>query len=410
MQDALLEALDLPPELLVEGIENEDKRIIIACTTLPRSLCCPHCDSENTAGYDTRRNEKLHTVLNGKKVCLDIIKRRYECKDCSKIFTEVIPGMKGQRTTDFFDQLAQEKSRNQDFSSVARELAVDPSTIALKQDKLSLDRFEVPGVDELRIGLDGKYLNSEDEVFIIGEVKQKKFIGVTKTNNIQELERVLRENIIEKGKSVTVVTIDMDRRLKGVVQRVFGDPVIVADRFHVIKYVNKTIDLCRIAVEKTNDKKFEIKRMLLMKEETYTKIQNKAKWQRRIKRFEQILEDYPDIKVLWDLKNRVHAMYDAKTKKAAATHFDGIIEYLNANVKIHPELSDLTKTLLNWKTAILNFFEYHITNAYIEGINNRIETLKRKKHGFRNKERFLKSVIFAVLPITLFISATIFTH
>ncbi|PIZ71758.1 hypothetical protein COY07_04340 [Candidatus Peregrinibacteria bacterium CG_4_10_14_0_2_um_filter_43_11] len=59
---------------------------------------------------------------------------------------------------------------------------------------------------------------------------------------------------------------------------------------------------------------------------------------------------------------------------------------------------------------MLNYFKYHIINAYIESLNNRIETLERKRFGFRSKERFIKTLLFAFLPITLFLGSLIFTH
>ncbi|MBI5152695.1 transposase, partial [Candidatus Peregrinibacteria bacterium] len=59
---------------------------------------------------------------------------------------------------------------------------------------------------------------------------------------------------------------------------------------------------------------------------------------------------------------------------------------------------------------ILAYFEYRLTNAFIEGLNNRIETLKRKRFGFRNKLRFIKTLVFALFPITFFIPNLIFTH
>ena len=60
----------------------------------------------------------------------------------------------------------------------------------------------------------------------------------------------------------------------------FPDADIVADKFHVIKHVNSVIDLCRVAVEKSVNERFQIKRLMLMKMETFNKIKNKPKWKR----------------------------------------------------------------------------------------------------------------------------------
>jgi len=38
--------------------------------------------------------------------------------------------------------------------------------------------------------------------------------------------------------------------------------------------------------------------------------------------------------------------------------------------------------------GILNYFDYRITNGKMEGINNKIKTLKRQAYGFRDKAYF----------------------
>jgi transposase len=314
------------------------------------------------------------------------------------------------RTTEHFDQLVQEKSRNQDFSSVARELGISSVTVARKQDLLALEKFSVPDYEEVNLGLDGKYLNGDHEIFVIGDVQKKKFFGVTKDNSAANLKKTLKENLIERGKKVVTVSIDMSKTLKSIKDSLFPDALLVVDKFHVFKYVNGVVDLCRIAVEKTNNERFNMKRLLLMKVETLEKIRNKPKWKKKVERFERILATHCDIRILWDLKNRLHVFYQSKDRKEAEEHFGGLVGYLDSYKKEHPEFADLKKTLLNWQPYILNHFDTGITNAYIEGLNNRIETLKRKRYGFRDANRFIRSIVFALLPICFFIQSPIFTH
>jgi transposase len=409
MKKALLSALCLPDVLYVTNVEDSGERIIVYCKTKKRQVPCPHCKGKS-GGYDTRMHKKLHTSLHGKKVFLHAALRRFQCRQCRKVFTEIVEGMEGIKTTAHFDQLVQEKSRNQDFASVARELNINPKTVAKKQDLLALEKFAVPDDDEVHLGLDGKYLNGDHEIFVMGDVKKKKFFGVTKNNSTANLKNVLQENLIDRGKKVVTVSIDMSKTLKSIKDSLFPDALLVVDKFHVVKYVNACIDLCRIAVEKGNNERFHIKRLLLMKVETLEKIRNKSKWTKKVLLFEKILREHPEIKVLWELKNRLHAFYESANRLEAEEHFAGVIAFLEAYKKEHPEFVDLKKTLLNWKPYILNHFDTGITNAFIEGLNNRIETLKRKRYGFRDKERFIRSIVFALLPICFFIQNPLFVH
>jgi len=53
-----------------------------------------------------------------------------------------------------------------------------------------------------------------------------------------------------------------------------------------------------------------------------------------------------------------------------------------------PEFKELLHTLGNWREEILNYFDYPITNGFVEGKNNRIKTIKRMAYGYRNMDNF----------------------
>ena len=46
-----------------------------------------------------------------------------------------------------------------------------------------------------------------------------------------------------------------------------------------------------------------------------------------------------------------------------------------------PEFKELLKTFANWRQEILNYFDYRITNGFVEGKNNRIKTIKRTAYA-----------------------------
>lgn len=409
MSTHLTDALCLPKELFVTNTETDAKEIRIFCSIYKRSIRCIHCKG-CTRKFGVTINRKRHTYVGHKPVYLHITKRRLQCKKCKRVFTEKIDGFTGQRTTDYFVQLIQEKSRNQDFTSVAKELHISPTMVMRRQDELELCQFVVPEYEEVHLGLDGKYLNGEHEIFVIGDVKQRDFFGITKDNNLNHLKKLLQKKLLDRGKKVRTVSIDMCKRFKGLADILFPEAKIVVDKFHVITYINRTIDLCRVAVEKSNNERFGIKRLLLMKVSTFQKIEHKPKWAQKALYFKGLLNKHPEIKVLWTLKNHVHSFYASKNRKTATRRFQKILCYLDQYRAMHPEFCDLKKTLQTWQEHILNHFDDGITNAFIEGVNNRIETLKRKKCGYRNVERFLRSVVFALLPISFFLSWPLFIN
>lgn len=58
-----------------------------------------------------------------------------------------------------------------------------------------------------------------------------------------------------------------------------------------------------------------------------------------------------------------------------------------------PEFKKLLYTLTNWREEILNYFDYPITNGFVEGKNNRIKTIKRSAYGYRNMGNFRMRIL-----------------
>ncbi len=60
-----------------------------------------------------------------------------------------------------------------------------------------------------------------------------------------------------------------------------------------------------------------------------------------------------------------------------------------------PEFNELLHTLINWREEILNYFDYRITNGFVEEKNNRIKTTKRMAYGYRNMDNFRMRILAA---------------
>ena len=52
------------------------------------------------------------------------------------------------------------------------------------------------------------------------------------------------------------------------------------------------------------------------------------------------------------------------------------------------QLQRVAATLASYRSLILNYFDHPISSGKIEGINNKIKTMKRQAYGFRDMEYF----------------------
>jgi len=50
----------------------------------------------------------------------------------------------------------------------------------------------------------------------------------------------------------------------------------------------------------------------------------------------------------------------------------------------------------------MNFFNHRVTNASVEGLNSRIESLLKAACGFRNKDRLRTAILFHFCGLDLY--------
>ena len=95
---------------------------------------------------------------------------------------------------------------------------------------------------------------------------------------------------------------------------------------------------------------------------------------------------YPELREAWLLKESFRRWYQT-TERSQAEEILGLLEGRIGHSSL-PEFKELLHTLTNWREEILNYFDYRITNGFVEGKNNRIKTIKRMAYGYRNMANF----------------------
>ena len=74
--------------------------------------------------------------------------------------------------------------------------------------------------------------------------------------------------------------------------------------------------------------------------------------------------------------------------------FEGIVEkYLESKEKISEKMRVALKTLKKYMEYIKNMFETNITNGVIEGLNNKIKSIKRTAFGYSKFRNFKKRIL-----------------
>jgi len=116
-----------------------------------------------------------------------------------------------------------------------------------------------------------------------------------------------------------------------------------------------------------------------------------ADWEKG--KLNQLFHCYPELRRAWTFKESFRAWY-GETNRSRAEEGLGLLEERIASDSL-PEFKRLLHTFANWREEILNYFDYPITNGFVEGKNNRIKTIKRMAYGYRNLENFRLRILAA---------------
>lgn len=156
---------------------------------------------------------------------------------------------------------------------------------------------------------------------------------------------------------------------------------VVVDKFHLIRHVNEALDRVRSRLQ--GGSRRDKKRDLFWSRYTLLKgVERLTAWERA--KLSQLFSVYPELSKAWGLKEGFRRWYRGRDRDQA----QATLESLQSTMTSLPEFKELQRTLLNWRAEILNYFDYPITNGFVEGKNNRIKTIKRIAYGYRNMANF----------------------
>jgi transposase len=103
-------------------------------------------------------------------------------------------------------------------------------------------------------------------------------------------------------------------------------------------------------------------------------------------RLAQALTGDPVLATAWRLKEGLNAVYRKRTREAAAAALASWqVEASNSTLR---PFQRSAATLRRWQEEVLNYWDYPITNAMVEGKHNRVKVLKRRAYGYRNDRTF----------------------
>ena len=105
-----------------------------------------------------------------------------------------------------------------------------------------------------------------------------------------------------------------------------------------------------------------------------------------IDRLNAALELNRDLSAAYYLKEDARLIWNSDSKYRASLQLDAWLS--SARASLIPELVKVADTVDSHRDGILAFFDKPISTGPVEGINNKIKTLKRMAYGFRDDRYF----------------------
>jgi transposase len=158
---------------------------------------------------------------------------------------------------------------------------------------------------------------------------------------------------------------------------------LVFDHYHVSAMMNKGIEEVRRQQQAQLDEEGETfvkgTRFLLLKNYENLDEENKN-------RLQSLLEVNAPLFTIHTMKEQLRTFWEKDSIEEAITFLDAwCTDAENSEIK---PLKRIAKTLMHQSHGLLNYYFHRISCGLVEGINNKIKTLKRQAYGFRDMTYF----------------------
>lgn len=231
-------------------------------------------------------------------------------------------------------------------------------------------------------------------VLVLSAPEEGYVLEVLPDRERKTLENWLEGLAPETKKAIKVVNLDMWEPYTLAVKAKLPHARIVVDRFHVMKNLNHCLTMARREIQRNASD--EVKEQLNGSRWVLVKNQKDLNEKQRTK-LESLYQVSPELKACHQLKEQFRTIFETVTdREKARTALRRWIKQVERQSVT--ALQAFLVTLKNWFELILNYFIERWTNAFAEGINNKIKLIKRRAFGFTNFDHFRLHILVECAP------------
>lgn len=392
--------------LVIVSLVNHFESVYLYALPRRKTGTCPACSkrSSHVHGYRPPQTVK-HILVGGKQLYLVLHKRRFFCHGCNTAFVEALSVLsKWSRHTNLLADEILARLKETSFAGVTRttnlSYRVQAQTLMTRVNPSTPKWEEI--IKPFVMGLDEQSFSGSNMIATITDLTHHKLLAVLPDDHKFTLTKFYES--IPEGKVSLIKAICTDMRVtydtaRAGLPNIASIPLVI-DKYHLIADANKRVSAERRVVEEVILKnKRRLPRKLLLKGKEHLSEEEQYK-------LKLLLTKYPDLQVYYFIKEGLRELYTKPDKESATKVLDNLISTMYRQRE--KGCSDWVKTLERHHDSILNYFDFHITNAYTEGIHTKMKLIKRQGFGYKNKEIYLRKLVLGFLPLAALISPHLF--
>ena len=370
-------------------------------------LPCPECGAA-CGRYDTRTRTWRHLDTMQYRTLLTAEVPRVDCRDDGVKQVKVPWAEEGSRFTAMFEALVIDWLHEASLTAVARMLRMtwdEADGVMRRAVARGLARRESEPLR--KIGIDETSFQRRHEyVTVVYDTERQRVVEVLDGRDQEALEGFYWDTPIEHLETIESVSMDMWRPYIAATLLHVPDAEdkIAFDRFHIAKHLGEAVNKVRV----DEHKDLVARGIDTLKGTRYLWLQNPENMKPRNRlRFNDVRDGAFKVARAWAMKETARQLWSYKTRGWARKAWTRLIGWM-ARSRLAPMLKE-SRTLRSHLWGILNAVVLNVTNAHLEAVNAKIQKLKKRACGYRNRARFRDAIMFHCGKLDLY-PATAQTH
>lgn len=364
------------------------------------TLACPTC-GESAPGYDSRKRRWRHLDTCEFRTVIVADVPRVNCEEHGVHQIRVPWAEPGSGFTARFEALAIDWMKEANLSAVCRLLKLGWDAAAGIQERAVRRGLARRGdLMPARLGIDETSFQKRHEyVTIVSEQESGHVLHVADDRKQASLDSFCTQLSPSQRENIESVSMDMwaayiGSTLKYVPQ---ADRKISFDKFHVAKHLGEAVDKVRrhenqVLLDAGRDDLKGTRYLWLRNPENL----NSHRWAD----LKALRRSALQTAVAWAVKELVMSLWRYKTRGWARKAWERCLFWAK-ETGLKPVIA-VANMLERHLEGILNAIVLRATNGMAEGINSRIQWIKKMACGFRNRERFKMAIYFHLGGLDLY--------